>query len=93
MKKESKMNPLIVAKGAGLIALGVVFALVADAVAQNAIPDPTAQQAAQSTDVTECLGAASSLLRYRKLALNRREKTLKNREIDIDKGSKGFIIP
>ena len=84
MKKDQRFNPFIVAKGVALIALGVVFALVADAVAQNAIPDPNTQMA-KPADVTECVGAASSLLRYKKLALNRREKTLKNREIDIEK--------
>ena len=91
MKKDQKINPAVIAKGAGLIALGVVFALVADAVAQNAVPDPT-QQTAAPADVTECLGAASSLLRYRKLALNRREKTLKNREIDIENAEERLKI-
>ncbi|MEC7985378.1 MAG: hypothetical protein VX278_09455 [Myxococcota bacterium] len=91
MKKEHKIKPLVIAKGAGLVALGIVFALVADAVAQNALPDATTQTE-EAADVTECLGSASSLLLYRKLALNRREKTLKNREIDIENAEERLKI-
>jgi len=84
MKKELRLNPMIRAKGVGLIGLGVVFALVAQAVAQTSVEQSTEEQK-EPSDVTECVGAASSLLRYKKLALNRREKTLANRELDIEK--------
>jgi|GEM_PF-2886774 len=87
MKIERKMKLWNYAKFMGMFLVGIIFAVVAQAVAQSDATTKDDQEPKEET-FTDCMTSASSLLRYKQLALNRREKSISQREEDLEKAEK-----
>lgn len=87
MSIERKMRLWNYAKFFGMFLVGIVFAVAVQAVAQSTETTEAAPEEEEET-FTDCMTSASSLLRYKQLALNRRESDIGQREEDLDNAEK-----
>ena len=82
MKAQNKKSLLRYTKPLGPFFIGVVFVIVAQAVASTTTASQDMDLSADDDNI-DCLPSISSLLHYRKEALDRREQSIKDREVDI----------
>ena len=86
MNVEQRVRLWSYAKFLGMFLVGIVFAVVAQAVAQTNNPQKDGTQEEES--FTDCMTSASSLLSARQQALKRREADVKDKEKNIEDAAK-----